>query len=50
MAYIPFNDGMIVCQTCCAEWERLGEPGTIPEYHRAINGREDYQSDSIAKG
>ncbi len=49
MAYIPFNDGMIVCNSCCNEWERLGAPKTISEYTRAIAGREDYRSDLIAK-
>jgi hypothetical protein len=49
MAYIPFNDGMIVCNSCCNEWERLGAPKTIPEYTRAKACREDYRSDLIAK-
>jgi hypothetical protein len=48
-AYIPFNGGMIVCPPCCTEWENLGEPKTVADYHRAINGRPDYQSDLIAK-
>lgn len=37
MAFIPFNGGMIVCRACCKEWERLGEPRTILDYHRAVN-------------
>lgn len=48
-AYIPFNGGMIVCQPCCQEWEQLGEPRTIIDYHRAIADREDYQSELIAR-
>jgi hypothetical protein len=44
MAYIPFNNGMVVCHSCDNEWERLGAPMTILEYHQAIAGREDYRS------
>lgn len=48
-AYIPFNSGMIVCFPCCDEWEELGKPNSIAEYHEAIYNREDYQTDLIAK-
>lgn len=37
MAYILFNGGMIVCRSCCQAWERLGEPRTVFDYHRAVN-------------
>ena len=36
--FIPFNGGIIVCTICCAEWEALGKPRTLAEYHRAIAG------------
>ncbi len=49
MAYIPFNGGMVVCNSCSNEWERVGAPKTIPEYHQTIASREDYRSELIAK-
>jgi hypothetical protein len=49
MAYIPFNGGMVVCNSCSKEWERVGAPKTIPEYHQTIASREDYRSELIAK-
>jgi hypothetical protein len=48
-AYIPFNGGIIVCLPCCAEWENLGKPQTVAQYHAAINGKKVYQSDLITK-
>ncbi len=48
-AYLPFSGGMIVCLPCSGEWENLGEPKSIAEYHQAISNRTDYQSDLIAK-
>ncbi len=49
MAYVPFNGGMVVCNACCNEWERLGSPKTLAEYHHTIVSREDYRSDLIAQ-
>jgi hypothetical protein len=48
-AYIPFNGGMIVCMSCSDEWENLGSPISISEYHRAISNKQDYQSDLLTK-
>lgn len=47
MAYIPFNGGMVVCNSCSNEWERLGAPKTLLEYHYVIANREDYRSGLI---
>lgn len=47
--YIPFNGGMIVCHLCFIEWQELGEPKTITEYHNAISNRENCGSDTAAK-
>lgn len=47
--YIPFNGGIIVCHPCFLEWQRLGEPQTVAEYHNAISNRENHRSDSTAK-
>lgn len=48
-AYIPFNGGMIVCFPCSDEWEKLGKPESIVEYHEAISKREDYQNKPLAE-
>lgn len=47
--YIPFNGGMVVCHPCFVEWQRLGEPETVAEYHVAISKRENRGSDSTAE-
>lgn len=48
-AYIPFNGGMIVCLPCCDEWENLGEPKTIAEFHEAVYKKAGFQADFAAK-
>lgn len=48
-SYIPFNGGMIVCVSCFNEWERLGEPKTISDYHQAIYNKEVYENDLIVQ-
>lgn len=47
-AYIPFNSGMIVCLSCCEEWEKLGKPQSIVEFYEAVYKKEDYQNNLIA--
>lgn len=47
--YIPFNGGMIVCHPCFTEWQELGEPETVAEYHVAISNKENHRSNSAAK-
>ena len=48
-AYIPFNGGMIVCFPCYDEWEKLGKPESIADYHEAIYKRVEYEPDLISK-
>lgn len=37
IGYIPFDKGMIVCNSCYKEWERLGSPKTIVEFNQATH-------------